>query len=148
MTIPSVSRANKFFMRLFIGMHVGLYRLTGGKIGRSMMGSKVLLLTTTGRKSGKVSTVPLGYVDQPGGYLIVASNGGQPTNPGWYYNLKSKPQTTVQIGGKAITAAVEELTGEAHDQAWQKFVAVLPNYANYQKKATRPIPVIFLRPAA
>jgi deazaflavin-dependent oxidoreductase (nitroreductase family) len=135
----------KAFMRLFIAIHVGLYRLTGGKMGGSMRGSKVLLLTTTGRKSGKQFTVPLGFTEQAGSYTIVASNGGQPTNPGWYLNLKSKPQATVQIADKTIAASAEILTGEARDQAWTQFVAAMPSYANYQKKAARTIPVVVLR---
>ena len=72
-----------FLFKLFMALQDGLYRWSGGKLGGTMMGFPLLLLTTTGRKSGKVSTVPLGRFDQPGGYVIVASNGGQSKHPGW-----------------------------------------------------------------
>jgi deazaflavin-dependent oxidoreductase (nitroreductase family) len=81
--------------KLFTALQVALYRMSGGKLGGTMMGFKVLLLTTTGRKSGKVHTTPLGWFDRPGGYVIVASNGGGPRHPGWYFNLQSKPQATI-----------------------------------------------------
>ena len=136
----------KFFFKLMAAIHVGLYRLTGGKMGGTMRGFKVLLLTTTGRKSGKMHTVPLGFFEQPGGYLIVASNGGLPAHPGWYYNLKSKPQATIQIAGKVFPVTAEILTGEAHAQAWQQVTTASPLYAGYEKKTGRQIPVVFLRP--
>lgn len=135
-----------FFIKLWVAIHVGVYRLSGGKIGGAMRGFKVLLLTTTGRKSGKLHTVPLAYFEQPGGYLIVGSNNGLPTSPAWYHNLKSKPQATIQIGRKVSAVTAEEQTGEAHAQAWQRVITASPLYEAYEKKAGRQIPVVFLRP--
>ena len=106
----------------------------------------VLLLTTTGRKSGKVRTLPLGSFDRQGGYLIVASNGGAPANPAWYYNLKSHPQVTVQVLDKVIPVTAEILSGEDRAQAWQQVISEAPNYAAYQKRTTRQIPLILLHP--
>jgi F420H(2)-dependent quinone reductase len=136
----------KLFLKLFMAMHVGMYRLSRGKLGGSMRGFKVLLLTTIGRKSGKTYITPLGCFDQEGGYVIVASNGGQPTHPAWYYNLKSSPQVTVQVLDAIIPATAEVLSGGARTQAWQKVVATAPGYADYEKKTTREIPLILLRP--
>ena len=136
----------KLLFRLTAAIHVGLYRLTGGKIGGSMRGFKVLLLTTIGRKSGKMHTVPLAFFEQPGGFLIVGSNGGLPARPGWYHNLKSKPQATIQIAGKVFPATAEIQTGDAHARAWQQVITASPLYAGYEKKTGRPIPVVFLRP--
>ena len=136
----------KFFFKLMAAIHVGLYWLSGGKFGGSMRGFKVLLLTTTGRKSGKQHTVPLGFFEQPGGYLIAGSNGGLPSYPAWYHNLKSKPQATIQIARKVSAVTAEVQSGEAHAQAWQKVISAAPLYEAYEKKTGRQIPVVFLRP--
>ena len=136
----------KYLFKLMMAIHVGLYRMSAGKMGGTMRGFKVLLLTTTGRKSGKLHTVPLGFFEQPGGYLVAGSNGGLPAYPAWYHNLKSKPQATIQVAGKTVPVTAEVQTGEAHAQAWQKVITAAPLYAGYEKKAGRPIPVVFLRP--
>jgi len=135
----------KFFMRLFLGIHAGLYRLTKGQFGGKMGSNKILLLTTTGRKSGKTYTTPLGFFDWQGGYIIVASNGGGASNPGWFYNLKSNPQATVQIFDKVIQVKAETLSGDARTQAWQTVVTTSPGYGNYEKRTSREIPLVLLR---
>jgi deazaflavin-dependent oxidoreductase (nitroreductase family) len=132
--------------KLFTAFHVWMYRITGGRLGGTMRGFKVLLLTTTGRKSGKAYTTPLGVFDHPSGYLIVASNAGLPANPAWYYNLKSNPQVTVQVLDKVIPATADVLSGEARTLAWSQVIATAPSYADYEKKTTREIPLILLRP--
>lgn len=111
-----------------------------------MRGFKVLLLTTTGRKSGKTYTTPLGQFDYDGGYVIVASNAGQPTNPAWYYNLKSNPRVTVQVLDQVIPATAEVLSGDARAQAWRQVIATAPSYADYEKRTSREIPLILLVP--
>jgi deazaflavin-dependent oxidoreductase (nitroreductase family) len=111
-----------------------------------MPGFKVLLLTTTGRKSGKAHTTPLGWFKQDGGYVIVASNAGKPKNPAWYLNLVSNPQVTVQVFDQIIPATAEVLSGEARTQAWRQVIAKAHSYAGYEKRTRREIPVIFLRP--
>jgi deazaflavin-dependent oxidoreductase (nitroreductase family) len=135
-----------FIFKLFMALQVALYRLSGGKLGGEMRGFKVLLLTTTGRKSGKIRTAPLGFFERQGGYVIVASNGGQPTHPAWYHNLKSHPGATVQILDKIIPVAAEILTGEARAQAWQQVITAAPLYENYQKHTVREIPLVLLQP--
>jgi deazaflavin-dependent oxidoreductase (nitroreductase family) len=132
--------------KLFMAFHVGIYRLSGGKLGGTMRGFKVLLLTTTGRKSGKTRAVPLGSFEQPGGYVIVASNGGAPSHPAWYLNLRSQPQVTVQVLDKVMPATAEVLAGEARAQAWQQVITTAPLYADYEKKTARAIPLVLLRP--
>ena len=134
--------------RLFMALQVALYRLSGGMLGGTMMGFKVLLLTTTGRKTGKVRTTPLGWFDRPGGYIIVASNGGARRHPDWYFNLQNKPQATIQVMDKVLPVTAETLTGEARAQAWQTVITTAPAYARYEKTTTREIPVVFLRPNA
>lgn len=136
----------KFLFRIFMAVGVWLYRLSGGRLGGSMPGFKVLLLTTTGRKSGKTYITPLGRFDHADGYVIVASNAGQSTNPAWYYNLKSNPRVTVQVMDKVIPVTAEVLTGDARAQAWQQVIAAAPSYAAYEKRTTREIPLVLLRP--
>ena len=133
--------------KLFMAIQVWLYRLSGGRLGGRMRGFKVILLTTTGRKSGKTRTLPLGLFDWPGGYLVVASNGGQSKHPAWYHNLMSHPQATVQLFNKVIPVTAEELTGATRAQAWQQVITSAPAYAAYEKKTTRIITLVLMRPS-
>lgn len=133
--------------KLFMAIQVWLYRLSKGRLGGSMRGFKVLLLTTTGRKSGKTRTLPLGLFDWPGGYLVVASNSGQPRHPSWYLNLMSHPQAVVQVLDKVVPVTAEVLSGETRAQAWQQVITSAPAYAAYEKKTTRLIPLVLLRPS-
>jgi deazaflavin-dependent oxidoreductase (nitroreductase family) len=135
-----------YLMKLWMAIHAGIYRLSGGKLGGSMGGSRVLLLTTTGRKSGKAHTVPLGCFDHKDGYVVVASNRGQATHPAWYHNLKSNPRVTVQVLDKVVSVTTEVLSGEARAKAWQQVITTAPSYAGYEKQTTREIPLILLRP--
>ncbi|MGE5223019.1 MAG: nitroreductase family deazaflavin-dependent oxidoreductase [Omnitrophica WOR_2 bacterium] len=136
----------KSLLKLFMAFHVWIYRLSGGRLGGNMRGFKILLLTTIGRKSGKAYTTPLGWFENEDGYVIVASNGGQPANPAWYNNLKSNPQVSVQVFDRIVPATAEVLSGEARTQAWRQVIAKAPAYANYEKKTTREIPLILLHP--
>ena len=103
-----------FIAKIFIGLHVGLYRLTGGKSGGEMRGFKVLILTTKGRKSGKTLSTPLGYFERDGGYFIVASNGGNDKHPSWYHNIKGNPgDVEIQVKDKKMKVKPEILLGEA-----------------------------------
>jgi len=136
----------KFMFRIVMAFQVFLYRLTGGKRGGEMRGFKVLLLTTKGRKSGRTYTTPLGCFDHAEGYVIVASNAGQPANPAWFYNLKNDPHVTIQVMDKKMPVTAEVLSGEARAQAWQRVVETAPGYADYQTRTTREIPLILLRP--
>jgi deazaflavin-dependent oxidoreductase (nitroreductase family) len=132
--------------KLFMAIYVNLYRLSKGKMGGEIRGFKVLLLTTTGRKSGKDRIVPLGFFEHPGGWIIVASNNGQPTHPAWYHNLKTQSQASVQIFDQVIPVTAEILTGEPRAQAWQQVITIAPAYANYEKQTTREIPLVLLHP--
>ena len=136
----------KFLYKIIMPLMVGLYRLTGGRLGGNMGRLKVLLITNKGRRSGRTYVTQLGCFDNERGYVIVASNSGRPSNPAWYYNLKSDPQVTVQVFDKVMPATAEVLTGEARRQAWRQVIATAPANANYEKRTTREIPVILLRP--
>jgi proline iminopeptidase len=104
----------------------------------------ILLLTTTGRKSGEKRTVPLIYVEDDGHHAIVASKGGFPEHPGWYQNLVKTPEVELQVKGDVFRARARTAAGEERDRIWQKAVAVWPDYDEYAKRTTREIPVVVL----
>lgn len=137
----------KFIFKLFIGFHVFLYRVTGGKFGSEMRGFKVLLLTTKGRKSGKILSAPLGYFERDGGYIIVASNSGNDKHPSWYHNIKGNPgDVEIQVKDKKMKVKPEIILGEARRPLYDWIVSIAPNYGEYEKMATREIPLVFLKP--
>lgn len=136
----------KIFFKLFMGLHVFLYRLTGGRFGGSMNGTGVLILTTRGRKSGKQHTNPVNYFQRDGGYVIVASNGGRNTHPAWYHNLKANPDISIQVMDKVIPVHAEAITGEARTSAWKQVVETAPLFDRYTKSTTREIPLMMLKP--
>ncbi len=129
------------------GIHKALYRLSGGRVGGHMAGMDILVLTTTGRKSGEPRTTPLTYFRDGANLVLVASNGGADTAPAWYLNLQSKPEVTVLIG--KIEQRMRAATAAPADRArlWAMIVGKVPNYAGYAKKTSREIPVVILQPA-
>ena len=132
---------------LFGDEHVRRYRETGGKVGHEWRnGSKILLLTTKGRKTGEPRTSPLIYENDGDRYVIVASKGGAPEHPGWYKNLLAHPDVSIQVWGAVIPVTAR--TGTAADKArvWSTMTAQWPDYDNYQAKTKRDIPVVLLSP--
>jgi deazaflavin-dependent oxidoreductase (nitroreductase family) len=120
------------------------FRATGGKISGIFTGKPVLLLTTTGAKTGKQRTNPLMYNTDGDRVLIFASKGGTPTHPDWYHNLVANPEVTVELGTEKFKANAKVLDGEERDRLYQKQAEEFPQFADYQKKTTRKIPVIAL----
>ena len=136
----------KAMLKAMVAMNIFFYRLTGGAIGGSMQSLSVLLLTTTGRKSGKTRTVPLGSFRDGSDYVIIASYAGLPQNPAWYLNLKSNPEATIQIKRQHIQVRAETANPEKRRELWARLIEVAPGYANYEKRTTREIPVVILHP--
>jgi deazaflavin-dependent oxidoreductase (nitroreductase family) len=136
----------KQFFKFVMSIFVGLYRMTSGRIGGSMQGLGVLLLTTTGRKSGKQWTTPLGYFEDNGAYIITASNAGADRDPSWFFNLKSNPIVNIQVKDKQITAIAEPADSEKRNQLWDRLVTIAPGYKNYEKQTSRVIPMVILKP--
>ncbi len=132
--------------RFFLGIYVFLYRLTGGKFGGKVQGLGVLLLTTIGRKTGKQRITPLGYFEEDGCYVITASNAGKDRNPAWFHNLKDHPKVGVQIGNKQVTAMAEIANPTLRQRLWADLVKRAPSYASYEKRTSREIPMVLLRP--
>ncbi|HKP64149.1 MAG TPA: nitroreductase family deazaflavin-dependent oxidoreductase [Polyangiales bacterium] len=134
--------------RLFIKAHVLLYQLSGGKLGSTMRGHPVIILSTRGRKTGALRHVPVAPYVEGNDMYVIASLGGAPKNPGWYHNLKATPEVEVQLGGEHWKARAIDLPEPEREQVWQRVVAAMPGFGDYQKKTTRKIPVIRLARAA
>jgi deazaflavin-dependent oxidoreductase (nitroreductase family) len=121
---------------------------TGTTESVNIKGSPVVLLTMRGAKSGKLRKLPLMRVEHEGHYAIVASLGGAPKNPVWYYNIKADPHVELQDGTTTGDYRAREVTGGEKAVWWERAVAAYPDYADYQKKTTREIPVFVLEPIA
>lgn len=121
------------------------FRANRGKVGGVFEGAPLVLIHHIGAKSGTPRATPVSCFPQPDGRLaIVASNGGAPTNPAWYYNLRSYPKITVEYGAETFAVAVRELAGAERDRVWAEIVKVEPGVAETQTKTTRTIPVLLL----
>ena len=127
---------------------VETYERTGGQEANTLLdtGLPVIIVTMRGNKSGKIRKIALMRVARDGEYGLVASKGGAPENPVWYYNLKANPdEVTIQDGPEPFEAAVREVTGDEHAAWWERAVAAYPPYAEYQTKTDREIPVFVAR---
>jgi deazaflavin-dependent oxidoreductase (nitroreductase family) len=130
---------------LFGDEHVRRYRETGGKVGQIWReGSTILLLTTTGRRSGEPRTTPLIYAQDGDRYIIVASKGGAPEHPGWYEDLTKTPNVELQVGNEVFQAQAHTASGEERERLWRKANEVWPHYDEYARKTDREIPVVVL----
>jgi deazaflavin-dependent oxidoreductase (nitroreductase family) len=136
-------------MTLFGDEHVRRYQETDGAEGYHWRNdTTILLLTTKGRKSGKERPSPLIYSDYDGKHLVVASKGGADTAPDWFLNLQQNPEVTVQIKGEKFRAKARTATPDEKPAMWEHMVQVWPDYANYQAKTEREIPVVVLERSA
>ncbi|MFC9686028.1 nitroreductase family deazaflavin-dependent oxidoreductase [Streptomyces sp. NPDC056948] len=133
----------------WVRKQVELYESSGGTEGTTLQGSKmpVVVLTSRGAKSGKLRKTPVMRVEHEGRYAAVASLGGSPKHPVWYFNLKSDPHVELQDGPRKQDMTAREVTGEEKSEWWDRAVAAYPAYADYQKKTDREIPLFVLEPA-
>jgi F420H(2)-dependent quinone reductase len=135
--------------RILGGMHTKLYRLTGGKVGGKAGKAPVLLLTTTGRKSGQPRTSPLLYTRVgDNGYMVIASKGGAPQHPLWYLNLQANPLAEVTVGRETKQVRARTAEGEEREQLWRALADLFPGYDRYAQKTSRRIPVVVFEPVA
>jgi deazaflavin-dependent oxidoreductase (nitroreductase family) len=134
----------KNLMKLLGRVRVCFYRCWGGRRGPTMSGRKLILLTTTGRKSGQPRTVPVVPFFAGDDMFVMASMGGSPTDPAWYQNLRANPDVLVQLGPDEWRARAATVEGEERDRLWKRITAEMPNFAKYQEKTTRKIPVVRL----
>jgi deazaflavin-dependent oxidoreductase (nitroreductase family) len=126
--------------------HVFFYKLSGGRIGGRMHKVPVLLLTTTGRKTGRKRTTPLLYARDGNRLVIVASNGGRPLDPSWWRNLKHNPIAMVQLKDVKQTIYARRAIGSEKERLWQMMTSLYPSYDAYQQRTDREIPVVVLMP--
>jgi deazaflavin-dependent oxidoreductase (nitroreductase family) len=120
------------------------FRANGGKVGGFWEGRPLLLLTTTGAKSGQRRTTPTMYLRDGDRLLVFASKSGAPTNPAWYHNLVVHPQVTVEVGSETYEATATVLKGEERDRFYARQAELYPQFGEYQTNTTRKIPVIAL----
>jgi len=132
--------------KLVTRTHIALYRWTSGKLGARYRGSPVLLLTTTGRRSGQARTMPLLYIDDGKRKVVVASYAGAQHHPAWYHNLLASPEVTVQAGSSVQKMRAEVADPTERARLWPPLVAAYPAYDDYQAKTERQIPVVVLTP--
>ena len=138
----------RFFLRkIFSPLNTLVYRLSGGRIFGKTRDVPILLLTTTGRKSGKLRTAPLLYREDSDAFVVIASFGGQPEHPAWYLNLEAEPVATVQVGGANVPVRAETVEGDERERLWKLMSDGYTSFESYKAKTTRTIPVVALRRA-
>ena len=138
----TIATAQKCATRL----HSYLFRATSGRVGGTLAGGPVLLLVTTGRKTGGSRTTPLLYLMDGEDFVIVASNGGAPKAPDWWLNLEARPEARIETGNRTLRVRAEAVSPEEKTRLWPGLVRMYGGYAGYQKKTDREIPVIKLHP--
>jgi deazaflavin-dependent oxidoreductase (nitroreductase family) len=135
----------RVLLSLLGSLHSAFYRASGGRLFGKLKQAPILLLTTKGRKTGKMRTTPLLYSRDGDNVVLVASVGGAPNNPAWYHNLQGQ-KAEVQIGREKWRVKARVAEGEERERLWAQMVAIWPDYAEYQKKTKRKIPVVVLEP--
>src|SRR5215468_10687230 len=135
--------------RRWVRDQVELFEGSGGTAGTTLLdtGLPVVIVTSIGAKSGKMRKTPLMRIEHDGRYAAVASMGGAPKNPVWYYNLRANPRVELQDGPERLDMIAREIAGAERAQWWERAVAAFPPYAEYQTKTSRQIPVFLLEPA-
>ena len=132
----------------FVADQVREYEDSGGKDGTELQGKPCVILTTRGRRTGKVRKTPLMRVEHDGTYAVVASLGGAPKHPVWYFNLLDNQEVTLQDGPNVYELRAREVFDEEKETWWARAVEAWPSYADYQAKTERVIPVLVLEPPA
>jgi len=133
-------------VRVLSRAHAVAYRLTGGVVGRRLVGNDMLLLTTRGRRSGRRRTVPLLYLRDGGSLVVIASFGGHDRHPDWHLNLLDDPDATVRVGRTLVPVRARTASVEERARLWPQAVAAFDGYRGYQARTEREIPVVLLTP--
>lgn len=120
------------------------FRTNAGKVGGQFVNTPLLLLHTTGAKSDQPRINPLAYVTDGDRYVVIASKGGAPTNPDWFYNVAANPEVTVEVGSKQFSARAAIAEEPERSRLYEKMAAKNPGFAEYQRNTTRIIPVVIL----
>jgi len=123
------------------------FRANGGKVGGPFDGAPMLILHTTGAKTGQERVNPLVYQAVGDDLAIFASKGGAPTNPDWFHNLVAHPDVTVEVGAETVARRARVAEGDEHERIWSRQKELMPGFADYEAATTRRIPVVVLEPA-
>jgi deazaflavin-dependent oxidoreductase (nitroreductase family) len=137
---------NRLMIKVTSTLNKCLYRATGGVIGGRFGKANILLLTTTGRKSGRKRTTPLLYLKDGDDFVLIASNAGDDRNPAWWVNLKAAPHGRVQVGWAKTGVTARQASAEEKARLWPRITDVYPGYDEYTTRTTREIPVVILTP--
>jgi deazaflavin-dependent oxidoreductase (nitroreductase family) len=144
---PTEERLGTLAVRAMSAVNTWIFRASGGRLGaRFLRGAPVLLLTTTGAKSGVRRTTPLIYLADGARVVLVASKGGMSHSPAWYHNLAANPECEVQIGSRTTRMGARRAGAEEKAALWPKLVAIYRDYDDYQARTSRDIPVVILTP--
>jgi deazaflavin-dependent oxidoreductase (nitroreductase family) len=122
------------------------FRANAGSVGGQFAGAPLLLLHSTGAKSGKARVNPMMYLADGDNFAVFASKAGAPTNPDWYHNLVANPRGTVEIGDRTLNVVAHVADGEVRERLWSRQKELYPGFADYEAKTTREIPVVVLEP--
>jgi deazaflavin-dependent oxidoreductase (nitroreductase family) len=132
----------------FNGSIISEFRAHGGKVGGQFAGAPLLLLHSTGARTGRSSVSPVMYLADEDRYVIFASKAGADTNPAWYHNLKAHPDTTIEVGTETLRVKVVELHGRERDELYARQAERYPGFGEYQARTKRVIPVLALAPVS
>ena len=146
MHIVSAVRLRRWAIRGLSKAHLAVYRMTRGRVLGSVAGMPVLLLTTTGRRSGKARTTPLTFFRDATDLVVIASNGGADRPPAWSLNLQQTPRAVVEIGTDKLAVTARRASEKERQRLWVVITATYAGYARYQERTTRRIPVVLLTP--
>ena len=138
----------RWLLALITSLHRALYRLSGGRIGGTLSGMPMLLLTTQGRRSGRERTTPLLYVEDGRGWVVVASNAGDARDPAWWLNLCARPEAAVQVGRERHAVRARRAAPADEARLWPRLETAYRPYARYRERAGREIPVVLLERVA
>ncbi len=136
----------KWIFKQTLQFQVFMYRRSSGKRMGTLRGMPLLLLTTIGRKTGQKRVTPIMYIQDENNYVVTASNGGADKNPAWFVNLMANPQAQIQVGAVTIDVTVQQADQQEKSRLWSQLVSQAPFFADYQKKTTRNIPMVILKP--
>ncbi len=134
------------FLLAFSSLNRVFYEISGGTLGGKLRGAPVLLLTTAGRTTGKPRTTPLLFLADTNDYILVASSGGAPADPGWFRNLRANPAVEVQVKRERKPMRARVATAAERERLWPRVVAMYPPYEQYQSRTAREIPLVILEP--
>ena len=124
------------------------FRANGGKVGGQFAGAPLLLLHTTGAKTGQARVNPMMYLADGDDHVVFASKAGAPTNPDWYHNLVANPRASIEVGDQTLNVVARVAEGETRERLWSRQKELYPGFADYEAKTTRQIPVVILETEA